>query len=440
MKNINISQVILIGVSVIAIVVAVVMFSLFRGGSSIPTNGTVILWGTISDEIFNAVLVDLDAKGKKIEGVKYVEKKSNTIEAELLKSIAEGNGPDLVLLGEKQIVLNQKLLQLIPFKSYPLRDYQDLFIEESSLLISRDGIIGFPFLVDPIVMYYNRDLLTNAGYSKPPQTWTEVLAIAPTLTQKDSSFNISKSTIALGSFDNITNAKDIYWTLMLQAGNPVIKRTAENQDQKEVYQTIFQDSLNFTLNPAYAATNFYTQFSNPTKTVYSWNRSLQSSQTLFTSGDLVFYLGKISELPLIKRLNPNLNFDVTLVPQSQSSTRKVTYGAMSVLTIPRTTKNLKGAVFTIGALTSKDAQSAFAKALSVSTVRKDILATPDKASPYESIFSKAAIMSQGILEPDSFKMDVIIKELIDTVVSGQYEVSEAVSRANEKISLLLSYE
>lgn len=440
MKNINISQVILIGVSIIAIISAVVMFSLFRGGSTSSTNGTVVLWGTISQENFTSTLNTLETNGNKIEGIKYVQKNSSTIEAELLKAIAEGNGPDLVLLGEKQIVSNQKILQTIPFDSYPLRNYQDLFIEESLLLVSSEGILGFPFLVDPLVMYYNRDLLTNAGYSKPPQTWTEILAIAPTLTQKDSSFNISKSTIALGSFENITNAKDIYWTLVLQAGNPVIKRTTENQNQKETYQSIFKENLNFTLNPAYAATNFYTQFSNPTKTVYSWNRSLQNSQTMFTSGDLVFYLGKISELPLIKRINPNLNFDVALVPQSQSSIRKVTYGAMSVLAIPRTSKNLRGAVLTIGALTSREAQSAFAKTLSVSSVRKDILSTPDSSSPYESIFSKAAIMSQGILEPDSSKIDAIIKELIDTVVSGQYEVSEAVSRADEKISLLISHE
>lgn len=440
MKNINISQVILIGVSIVAIVTAVVMFSLFRGGSNSPTNGTVVLWGTIPQDTFSSVLNTLEGNGNKIEGVTYIEKNQVTLEADLLKAIAEGNGPDLVLLNEKQIVANQKLLQIIPFTSYPLRSYQDLFIQESDLLISRDGIIGFPFLVDPVVMYYNKDLLTNSGYSKPPQTWTEVLSLAPILTQKDSSFNISKSTIALGSFDNITNAKDIYWTLVLQAGNPVIKRTIESQDQVEIYQVIFKENLNFTLNPAYAATNFFTQFSNPVKTVYSWNRSLPSSQTMFTSGDLAFYLGKVSELPLIKKLNPNLNFDVTLVPQSQSSTRKVTYGDMSVLAIPRTTKNIKGAVFMIGALTSKDAQSAFAKSLNKVTVRKDLLANPDVSDSYESIFNKAAIMSQGILEPDSSKTGGILKELIDTVVSGQYEVSEAVLRAHEKLSLLISNE
>lgn len=440
MKNINISQSILIGVSVVAIVIAVVMFSTFRGSSSGSTNGTTIVWGTFAESKFEEGLKLLEANGSDVEGITYIEKDSETIEADLLKAMAEGKGPDLVILNEKQVIANQKRMQAVPFKSFPLRDYQDMFLEESSLLISKDGLIGFPFLIDPLVMYYNKDLLSNAGYSKPPQTWTEVLAIAPELTSKDSSFNISKSTIALGSFDNINNAKDIYWMLVLQAGNPVIKRDDEVKNQEEVYKSIFTENLNFTLNPAYAATNFFTQFSNPTKTVYSWNRSLPNSQNAFVAGDLAFYIGKASELDTIKRLNPNLNFDVALVPQSQSSTRKVTYGAMSTLLIPRDARNLRGATATVGLLTSKSAQTIFAREFGVASVRKDSLSVSDAANPYEAVFNKSAVMAQGILEPDASKTSAIIKELIDSIVSGQYEVSSAVEKADEKISLLLNNE
>ncbi len=440
MKNINIIQVVLIGVSIVAIVAAVIMFSLYTGRGGASKNGTVVLWGTIPSADFDGVLRELEGEQVPIEGLEYVEKDAATMDDELLKAIAEGRGPDLVLFNEKQVINNQNRMQIIPFSSFPLRSYQDLFLDESSLLVTEEGLLGFPFLVDPLIMYYNKDLLSNAGFSKPPQTWTEVLALAPTLTEKDSSFNISKSTIALGSFDNITNAKDIFWTLVLQAGNPVIKRAVNPQTQERIYQSILNENLNFTLNPAYAATNFFTQFSNPTKTVYSWNRSLPSSQTFFTSGDLVFYIGFASELDTIKRLNPNLNFDIALIPQSQSSTRKVTYGSMYTLAVPRSTSNLTGAINVIAALTSQDVQTRFAKKLSIAPVRKDLLATSDVTSQYESVFNRSAIMAQGILEPEGAATSLIIKELIDTVVSGQYEISDALTRAHEKLSLLLPYE
>jgi ABC-type glycerol-3-phosphate transport system substrate-binding protein len=235
MKNINVVQAVLIGISGIAIIGAVIMFAVNTARGPVSTNGVVVMWGTLSQNSFSSVLQGLENDGNKIDGLKYVEKDPTTLNDELLDAIVEGSAPDLVLLDEKQIITNQKRMKTIPFTSFPLRDYQDRFIDESSLYITDEGIIGFPFLVDPVVMFYNKNILANAGYSKPPQTWTEVLAIAPTLTQKDSSFNISKSTIALGSFDNVTNSKNIFWTLVLQAGNPVIDRGRDPNTGSQVY-------------------------------------------------------------------------------------------------------------------------------------------------------------------------------------------------------------
>jgi ABC-type glycerol-3-phosphate transport system substrate-binding protein len=286
-------------------------------------------------------------------------------------------------------------------------------------------------------MYYNRDILTSNGFARVPETWAEVLSLAPVVTIKDSSFNISKSTIALGAFENINHAKDIFWMLTLQAGNPVIRRGIDSQTGAEEYQNTFMNSFNFTLAPAYASTNFFTQFSNPTKTVYSWNKSLQDAQTMFIAGDLAFYIGYASEIGTIRRLNPNLSFDIALMPQSQSATRKSTYGAMSVLSIPRTSKNVSGATYVISQFTSPQIQSIITKELAHASVRRDLLSQDDVSSPYQSIINRSAIMSQGVLEPDSRRMDDIIKDLIGTVVSGQYEISQAVNRAHEQISLLL---
>jgi len=41
------------------------------------------------------------------------------------------------------------------------------------------------------------------------------------------------------------------------------------------------------------------------------------------------------------------------------------------------------------------------------------------------------------LEPDSSSSSVIIKELIDTVVSGQYEITQALTRATQKLNATL---
>jgi ABC-type glycerol-3-phosphate transport system substrate-binding protein len=436
MKNLNILNAIILGISGIAIVAAIIIFAAYRGTGSSSTLGTVELWGTIPAATLTPVLQELALEDEDYANLSYIEKSPETFEDELLKALAEGTGPDLVLMDEKQVMTNQRRMQTIPYESFPIRTFQDLFLDEGNLLLARDGVLGFPFLVDPLVMYYNKDTLSNYGFARPPETWTEILAITPTLTQKDSSFNISKSTIALGSFENIRNAKDIFWTLTLQAGNPVFERYIDDQTNEERYRSTFNQNLNFTLNPAYAATNFFTQFSNPTKTVYTWNRSLPESQTMFVSGDLAFYIGYASELPTIQRVNPNLNFDVALLPQSQTSTRKVTYGSMKTLVIPKTSQNMSGAITMIAKLTSRGSQEKFSAALGIPSVRRDLLSSYDAASTFESVFNRSAVIAQGILEPDARQTDGIIRELIDTVVSGQYEISAAINRAHEKLNAL----
>lgn len=437
MKNFNILNAIILGISAIAIVGAVIIFAAYRGAEQGANGSPVTLWGTLPADTFDEVLRELVLNDESYQNLTYVQKEEATFDDELLKALASGAGPDLVLVNEKQVMANQPRMLAIPYESYPVRSFQDLFLDEGNLLLARDGIIGFPFLVDPLVMYYNKTTLSNNGYARPPETWTEILAITPTITQKDTSFNISQSTIALGSFDNINNAKDIFWALTLQAGNPVFERYVDNQTQEEKYRPIFNENLNFTLNPAYAATNFFTQFSNPTKTVYSWNRSLPQSQTMFVSGDLAFYLGYASELSTIKKINPNLNFDVALLPQSQISSRKVTYGNMMTFMVPKAARNASASVGMVAKLTSRDAQLAFSRAFGVASVRRDLLSSYDSTSTFESVFNRSAVIAQGVLEPDRAQTTGILKELVDTVVSGQYEVSTAINRAHEKLRTIV---
>ena len=53
---------------------------------------------------------------------------------------------------------------------------------------------------------------------------------------------------------------------------------------------------------------FYTDFTNPSKTSYSWNAALPQSFDAFTSGELAAYLGYASEYNSIISRNPNLRF------------------------------------------------------------------------------------------------------------------------------------
>lgn len=435
MQKGNIIGIVLIGVSIVAIFIAVVMFSVFKVGGGGSKSGPVLIWGVLPEVTFKNVLQKMSENNIRTEHITYVQKQVETFDDELLRAIAENNSPDLVILDEKQIIQNQNRMITIPFQSYPLRTFQETFIDQADLLITQEGILGFPLMINPLVMYYNRNILSDTGFARVPQTWTEILAVAPVMTIKDSSFNISRSAIALGSFENINHSKNVFLMLLLQAGNSVVARSINPQTNQEEYRSTLIDNQTTAVS---AATNTFTQFANPNVTVYSWNRSLPNSQTMFVAGDLGFYFGYASEINEIRRLNPNLSFDIALVPQPQNPVRRTTFGSMNILTIPRTSKNTSGAIEVITTLTSPQVQQIIAKEFARASVRRDVLSVVDPANPYQEIINRSAIMSNAVLEPDKKRMDDILKELIEGIVSGQFEINQAINRAHERITLILN--
>ena len=72
-------------------------------------------------------------------------------------------------------------------------------------------------------------------------------------------------------------------------------------------------------NPGLDALRFYTDFSNPAKEVYAWNKSLANSLEMFTRGKLAMMFGYAYHLPVIKAQAPKLNFGVTKLPQIEGN-------------------------------------------------------------------------------------------------------------------------
>ena len=255
-------------------------------------------------------------KTNKLIKITYIKKDSSTFNNDFIEALAEGVGPDIVLLRDDYIYKNRNKLFTIPYKNYTERSFRDTFIEGGEVFLNADGAIALPFMVDPLVMYWNRDLFSNNAVSSPPQYWDQIYSLIEKTTRRDTSANILKSTIALGEWSNITNAKEILTMLLLQAGTPITSRNGQ-----EVI-SVLNSKFDYPVIPSQSAVNFYTQFSNPTSPSYTWNRSLPSSFNLFLSGNLATYLGFASEIFSIQQKNSNLNFDVTYIPQIRDTTKK----------------------------------------------------------------------------------------------------------------------
>ena len=421
-------QIILIAVFGVFILAGVATFSLYRGGSA--NNVSVTVWGDIPSYDFNLLLSKPIISQDKTMTINYVEKSEDTIETEFTESLAEGTSPDLIILTNDKLWKNKSKLTIIPYASVSERDFKATFIEEGELFLDQNGIYALPFSIDPMVLYYNRDLLSGAGQARPMQYWDEIYASAANLSKRDAAGNVVSSVIALGEARNIPNFKDVLSLLLFQAGTPITSFVGTE------LRSQISNKFNLSISPGETALDFFTQFSNPTKVYYSWNRSLIDAQTHFTSGDSAYYLGFASELRVLKNKNPTLNFAVSLVPQSRVSGKTITFGRLRGLAISRGSKNPDAALATATKLVSKDVASALSEILALPPARRDLLSIK-QTDDVLSVFYNAALQSKGWLDPDATITGSIFREAIESVTSGRARTVEAVSKANREVDALI---
>ena len=424
-------RIILTAIFATFIVIGVIMFSLFRGGAGRGALEQITVWGTVSESTFVKYIEAVNANKETAISVKYIEKERDSFDSEFIEALARGEGPDAILLLQDQILRHRDKIYPIPYGSLFERNFKDTFIEESELYLSSAGIVALPLIIDPLVMYWNRDIFTGAILSEPPVYWDEFFSLANKITRVDGSLNIERSAISFGEFRNVLNAKDILSLLILQAGSPIVKI------DKGKTVSVLSDNLGFSIPPSEAALRFYTEFSNPSKKSYSWNRSLPLSRQYFLSGDLAVYFGFASELNDIKIKNPNLNFDVAIIPQRRDGKTKITFGKIQGLALVKSSRKLSSAFSSISTLTSKDNISLWVKTSGLPPVRRDLLAS-GSTDPVGSIFYSSAIISKGWLDPNREETKNIFQNMIESVVSGRLRLVEAVRRADSEIQNLLS--
>lgn len=427
-------QTILVAVFLAFFVFAVLIFSglLKIGGTSSSTDtpaGKVVIWGTFNNPDVYKVFDETRDANKDLT-ISYVIKKESTYQQALLEAFASGTGPDLFFLSPDMVQKNSNFIYKIPFASYPEKTFKDAFIDGASVYLASDGVIGFPIVVDPMVMYYNKDILSNEGIAGVPQYWDELFNLASKLTKKKDDGTILQSMIALGRFDNITHAKDILATLLIQNGNPIITTTSTG------YVPVLNDNrAALQVSPIESVLNFFTEFSNPTLPAYSWNRALPNSIDNFTGGKSAFYLGSASELFKIESVNPNLSFDVTQMLQTRGTNTKRTYGKIYALAVNKKSTNLTTAFGVAGLLTSGDSAKKFAVAVSLPPASRSLL-TSRPEDPYLFTFFNSAVITRTWLDPDTNGSDAVFSELIQNILSSKLSLGDAVNKAQNQLEFL----
>ncbi len=434
--KISLFQGILFGVFGVAALVGIFVFATHTGsnaGSKNPTDvGTVVIWGTLPKVAMQNALTTITQSDTSLKAVSYVQKNQDTLPSDLASAIATGNAPDLILASQEELHSLAKLITPIPFATLPASTFTTTFVEGGKIFATPDGTgyYGIPFLVDPLVLFSNRAILSSNGIAKPPATWEALTGLVPNLSILTPTKQITRGLIALGTYDNVHDARGILSSLFLQTGVPL-----SSYANGSLVANLSGVASSGTL-PGQAVLSFYTQFADPSKVSYTWNASLPDSQQAFLAGDLALYLGYASEVRFLSAANPNLDFAVTPLPQPATASTKTAYGLLYAFMIPRGAQNASGAYQAAALLTGSAAQATAATATGLAPATVNQLAAAP-ADPIAAVAYAEALYTKGWLSPAPADTDAVFSGMITSVISGRLAPGTALTSSENSLSSLL---
>jgi len=433
MKSLSVFQIVVLGVFVALTIVGVGVFAAFGGLFGGKSLGPVAIWGTVDAQTMESVLTTMRQADKSLQDVTYAQKSPQTYERDLIDAIAAGRGPDLFLMSQEELGRFSDKIYTIPYSQVSQTSYTGAYIDGASVFLNPQGTWAMPFMVDPLVMYYNRDLLASAGIAQPPKLWSEFTqgGIPGKITSIDSSQNLTRSAVALGAWANVAHAKAILSTLFIQAGDPIVSWSQDGR-----LTAVFGQNQGAGEGAARSALRFYTEFGNPSKTTYSWNRGLPYSTDMFVAGDLAIYFGPASEYKTIADRNPNLRFGVAPVPQLVQGGGNAVWGSIVGLATAHNARNPQGAIAVAQKLSSQQGTALIANQAGLPPVRRDVSVDTSSNAVLQALV-QSALITRGWYDPDKSATDAIFKTMVESVTSGNQDPSAAVVDAGAALTDLL---
>ena len=374
---------------------------------------SVVIWGTLDEEPINNFINELSTSDKALEVVDYVQKDEETFQDDLLNAIADGQSPDLVILPHTLLVTYRSKLRIIPSETITERTFKDTYIDGAEIFMRPDGVYGFPFAVDPLVMYWNRDIFSSGGLSTPPKTWESLMSESVSaLVKQDNDHKITQSAVAFGEYDNVRHAKDVIAMLLLQAGTSIVD---ENNDG---YRVTLAQNAEGALPPGESVLSFYAQFASPSRELYSWNRSKSLDRSEFTGGNLALYFGPGSERKSIDRENANLNYDIAVVPQGGGSAVRRNYGTFYAFTIPNGSENPLGAMKVALLFSNKENAKKLSEFFDFAPVMRSLY-EGSTGDAFSDVIYRSGLIARGWLDPSPLESDDVFRSMIEEMNKGQ---------------------
>ncbi len=456
-------KMIALGVLLVVVVGGILVYRTLTGGSApsgacgVPAPKRVALswWGALPAAAVQPV-INAYVAGRPYVSIAYTQLDAKTGEQQLIEAWARNTGPDIYSLRNEQVKHFTAVGLVSPMPasttSYTYTKKKSLGIKESLEIckvtrpapsvevlnstfiagaladLTRGGqVYGFPLQFDSIAMFYNQQLLDEAGILTPPKTWDEMRKIIPKLTLLDDKGNVIRAGAALGRGSNIPNMPELLRTIMLQFQVKLTDPTGS--------QVLFPNEKG-----AAQVVEFAASFGNPTKTTYTWDDTLPSALDALAQGKTAIAFGTQAELLAVKGQTTGADIRAAAFPQATD--RGTTYTAdYWIETVATKVKDPNVAWdFLRFAADVPQVQTLLQQTQGTSALRSLLVAaqTAEGADTTAKVFTLQASTATGwFTGTDAKKAREALNELVDTVATQKGTTADALLRAGQIYNLAL---
>lgn len=426
----NTKLLIIAGVLIVLVLVLVVF--LILGGGSQTKEANLEFWGVFDDATaYRDVIRDFQRLNPEIK-VTYRKISIENYESEVVNALAQGTGPDIWLIHNTWLPKHKAKLFPLPQNNkdlnYKIADFQNDFVDVALDDLTDNGeIYALPIYVDTLGLFYNRDLLNSNGVALPPSTWDEFNEAVKAITRVGEFGEVLVSGAAMGTAGNINRAVDIVYALMIQSG-------VEMTDQDRTSATFARPQAGQPVGET--ALQYYTDFSNSNKEVYSWNNDTHYSIDAFYEGSTAMMLNYSHHIQTILSKAPRLNFGTAPLPQISGSNVDLSFASYWVPAVTLGSEAPEAAWKFLTYLSSKEGAGVYLAQIQRPAARRDLVDV-QRDDPNLGPFALQALSARSWHQIDPGSIEKIFIEMIEDVNFGRSSTREALQNAEDRVNVLM---
>ena len=337
------------------------------------------------------------------------------------EAVQDGNPPDLAVVGARWVPEFVAEGYIEPLDRYMTRSFRRRFtstlIEEGAVYQNRT--FGLPVAASTQALYYNPELLAQAGYDAPPQTWDELLEIGIAVGKLDDEV----SGFGLQAGDGLETNTYFYYFVWGNGG--------------DLYNTSNTASA---LNQpaAIEALTFMKRLVDEGATqpdVLTYDRRIKL-ETEFANGTLAMMISGPWVASRLRTSLPDFEFGVAPIPYN---TNAATYGVIDTLVMFSTSRHKAEAWDFLDYLFRDEIRFEYTITQGVLPGLTDVAERPEFAEDQDfAVF--LSLLPSARFEPLHTESETIAQTVIEAVIavhSGNTTPEDALNAAADQIDYLL---